>query len=186
MLKAMHSIPPRTISISGVNSVRVRTIDDYARFSLRIAPKNLANASRCFGCDLPRQIGAMAASAERLVLCLGPDEWQLSAPLNEANVIQTEFAAIYSDCAHSLVDIGCRETAIQVEGPAAALLLASGCPLDLATMPPRTGTRTVFDKTQIVLTKYEETRYRIEVWRSFAPHIWGILEAATHEIRLGI
>ena len=174
------------ISISGRNSLVVRTVENYARFSLRIALKDVAPVSRSFGPDLPTKIGNIANSGGRSALCLGPDEWQLSAPLDEANAIKTAFAAAYSDCVHSLVDIGHREIAIQVEGSAATILLSAGCPLNLETMPADSGTRTIFEKIPIILTKYSDTRFRVEVSRSFAPHLWGILEAVSYEIQLNI
>jgi sarcosine oxidase subunit gamma len=48
------------------------------------------------------------------------------------------------------------------------------------------GCRTIFDKVQIVLLREAERHFRIEVWRTFAGRVWGVLEAASREIELGI
>ena len=164
----------------------IEAVEDCARFSLRIAEGGITLASEAFGCDLPKVIGATTASGARLALCLGPDEWQLLAPLGERDAIEAQFAALYPDCPHSLVDVSHREVGISIEGTAAALALRSACPLDLGDMAVGTATRTIFDKAQIILIRDGENRFRIEVWRSFADHVWGILQAAGREIALGI
>lgn len=186
MLMEHHPLSGVTISAGGGASLRIRLAEDCARFSLRVAGEGIAEAGKAFGCELPARIGGIAISGERLALCLGPDEWLLLAPLREANGVIARFGAFYGDVPHSLVDIGHRETSVKIEGPAAATALAAACPLDLAGMAAGTGTRTVFDKAQIILIKRNEESYWIEVWCSFAPHVCGLLEAASHEIELGI
>lgn len=166
--------------------LRIEAVEDSARFSLRIGGDKIAHAARALGCDLPNTIGATAASGARLALCLGPDEWQLLAPLDERDAIETRFAALYSDCSHSLVDVSHREVGISIEGTAAVLALRSACPLDLGAMPVGTATRTIFDKAQIILIRQGQDSFRIEVWQSFADHVWGILQAAAREIDLEI
>ena len=39
-------------------------------------------------------------------------------------------------------------------------------------------TRTLYDKAEIVLWRRAETRFHIEVWRSFAPHVAASLGEA--------
>jgi sarcosine oxidase, subunit gamma len=52
-------------------------------------------------------------------------------------------------------------------------------------MPVGAGTRTVFDTVQVVLTREAESRFRLAVWRSFAPHARSLLETAAGEIPAG-
>lgn len=186
MLMEHHSLPETPIAVDGGALLSVRRAEDCARFSLRIPLEDAGGAAEAFGCDLPRVIGGMTSSAGQLALCLGPDEWLLMAPAGHEDHIARRFDTLYAQVPHSLVDLGHRETGIEIEGSAAAQALAAACPLDLASMPAGTGTRTIFDKAQIVLIKRDDTSYRIEVWRSFAPHVWGLLEAVSHEIALGI
>jgi sarcosine oxidase, subunit gamma len=162
----------------------IRAAEDAARFSLRIDPSAAAMAATAFGAPLPARIGQMATSGERLALQLGPDEWQLLAPLSDGDAIVESFGRLQTP--HSLVDIGHREEGILVEGEAASLALRSAIAFDVEAMPVGTGCRTVFDKAQIILIRETENRFRIEVWRSFADHVWHILHAVSREIALGI
>lgn len=186
MLQEHRHLEGRRIATQGPGVLRVERIEDCARFSLRVTDGNIALASKAFGCDLPRTIGATSDSGARLALCLGPDEWQLLAPLDGRDAIEAKFAALYPKMPHSLVDVSHREVGIVVEGTGATLALRSACPLDLRDMAVATVTRTVFDKAQIILFREGENRFRIEVWQSFADHVWGILQAAGREIELGI
>ncbi|RUM98436.1 sarcosine oxidase [Pseudaminobacter arsenicus] len=168
------------------SALAIAMADDCTRFSLRIAEEGIAQAGKAFGVALPKQIGGMTAAGGRLALCLGPDEWQLMAPLDERDALEAAFAALYAKVPHSLVDISHREVGIVVEGRDAALALRSACPLDLDEMAVGSATRTIFDKAQIVLIRQGQDSFRIEVWQSFADHVWGILQAAGREIALEI
>ena len=42
-------------------------------------------------------------------------------------------------------------------------------------------TRTLFVKAEIVLWRSEAERFHVEVWRSFAPYLKGLLAEATRE-----
>jgi sarcosine oxidase subunit gamma len=180
-----HPLEGRRID-SVLDRLAIGMAEDCARFSLRIDAEGLAVAGKAFGCELPSAIGAMRASGGRFAICLGPDEWQLFAPSSEAEGIDQRFAALYAGLPHSLVDVGHRDVGIEISGEAAALALASACALDLEAMPSGTATRTIFDKAQIVLIRHDEQHFRIEVWRSFASHVWAILEAASREVSLGM
>lgn len=157
-----------------------------ARFSLRVAPGDRAAAARGFGLGLPERIGVRVAEGGRSALCLGPDEWVLQAPEAEAAAIRDAFAGVYAEAPHSLADISDREIAYAIEGPAALDLLACGCPRDLARLRVGAGTRTVFDSAQVVLVREAEDRFRLEVWRSFAPHVRAILATASAELAAGL
>jgi len=186
MLLESHPLTGQPIMSAEPSSLAIQPVADCARYNLRIAPENLARAAKAFGSGLPDKIGATVASGEKLALCLGPDEWQLYAPLAASDAIEAAFTGLYASCPHSLVDTSHREIGISVEGTAAVLALRSACAFDFDAMAPGTGVRTIFDKSQIVLIRLDDDRFRIEVWRSFATHVWGLLEAASHEIALGI
>ena len=160
----------------------MRPAVDCARFSLRIAGAHLEMAGDAFGQDIPADIGAMSSNAQRTALCLGPDEWLLTAPESEGEAIAARFASISDRVLHSLVDVGHRTVGIDVSGPAAALVLNSGCPLDLEKFPIGGGTRTILDKAEIVLMRFEKEHFRLEIVRSFAEFVWNFLAAAGREI----
>lgn len=187
MLQQHHPLIDQAAMASpGAAPLTIRAAADTARFSLRIAPAQLAAASAAFGLELPARIGAVAADGDKLAVCLGPDEWYLTAPLAEQEALESRFAELYATALHSLVDIGHREVSIAVEGPKAVLALQSALAFDVAAMPVASGCRTLFDKAQIVLVRTAEEQFRIEVWRSFSEHAWGLLQAAAREIQLDI
>ncbi|MGD9507424.1 MAG: sarcosine oxidase subunit gamma [Geminicoccaceae bacterium] len=163
----------------------VEVAQDCARFSLRVLADDRAKGGDAFGCALPERIGGLTSSGERLAICLGPDEWLLMAPADEVLAIEERFAA-GMEHAYSLVDVSHREVGIEVRGPAATLALSSFCALDLENMPSGSATRTILDKAQAVLIKHAPDHYRIEVWQSFAGHLWGLLAVVSREIALGV
>ena len=174
-------------ALSGLklNGLSIAVAEDCARFSLRLRPENLAKASAAFGSAIPTHIGGLASSGEYLALCLGPDEWFLMAPSPATGAIHDRFATVM-DGAFSLVDVSHREVGIEVRGTAATLALSSVCALDLEAMPAGSATRTILDKVQAVLIKHAPDHYRIEVWQSFAGHLWTLLAAVSREISLDI
>ena len=183
----LHVIQPPAVNeapLSKATRLDIRAAEDAARFSLRIDPSAAATAATAFGAPLPARIGQTATSGGRLALQLGPDEWQLLAPLSEGDAIVESFGRLQTP--HSLVDVGHREVGILVEGEAASLALRSAIAFDVEAMPVGTGCRTVFDKAQIILIRETQNRFRIEVWRSFADHVWHILRAVSREIALDI
>ncbi len=186
MMHEHHPLVGREIAVRNTSPLNVRVAADGARFNLRIDPAHAAKAAKAFGLALPAKTGEVSLSAGRLAIRLGPDEWHLLAPLAELAAIEGAFAALYEKVPHSLVDVSHREVGIEVEGVAAVLALQSAVPFDIEAMPVGTGCRTIFDKAQIVLVHETPERFRIEVWRSFADHVWGILQAASREIALDI
>jgi sarcosine oxidase subunit gamma len=75
------------------------------------------------------------------------------------------------------VDISHRQFALEVSGPNAATILNGACPLDLdvSEFPVGMCTRTVLAKADIVLWRKREDVFHLEVWRSFAGYVSGIL-----------
>ena len=159
----------------------MRPTGDCARFSLRIAGAHLDKAVEAYGQDIPPKIGGMSSAAQMTALCLGPDEWFLMAPESEREGIATRFARISERAIHSLVDVGHRTVGIDVSGPAAALVLNSGCPLDLDNFPIGGCARTILDKAEIILMRLEREHYRLEIVRSFAEFVWNFLSVAGRE-----
>lgn len=158
---------------------------DCARFSLRVRDEDRAKAGNALGFTLPKRIGDLTSSGDCSAICLGPDEWFLMAPSGEAEAIAERFAA-GMDGAYSLVDVSHREVGIEVRGRDTTLALSSICALDLEAMPSGSATRTILDKSPAVLVKHAPDHYRVEVWQSFAGHIWTLLEAVRREIELDI
>lgn len=138
------------------------------RYSLRArtaqALETLLNAK------VPKKIGVMEAD----IACLGPDEWLLRT---KADTVMPTGAGLPV----SITDISERSICLVVEGPLAAELLMSGCPLDLASFAVGRATRTVYETVEIILIRQDENRFHIEVWRSFSVWLWtAMTSAASH------
>ncbi len=116
---------------------------------------------------LPAQIGDVAGG----IACLGPDEWLALLPAG--TVLESGAGQPVS-----VVDVSSRAVGIVVEGPGAAALVATGCPLDIERMAVGRATRTVFETVEIVLWRKAEHTFHIEVWRSFAPWLGAALVSA--------
>ena len=117
---------------------------------------------------LPTRIGDISDGAAGLAVMLGPDEWLLIGELPAGGQGQPV----------SMTEITERQIGLVIEGPRAAELLMSGCPLDLARMAAGRGTRTIYETVEITLLKLSDTRFHVEVWRSFAPWLWAALAQA--------
>ena len=136
-----------------------------SRFSLR--GRDAKALSGLIGHALPAKIG----DANGGVAKLGPDEWYAVLPEGEA-LPNGDGEKL------SVVDVSSRAVGLVIEGEGAAQLLMAGCPLDLESMKPGRATRTVFETVEIVLFRETATRFRVEVWRSFAPWLWTALSVA--------
>lgn len=140
-------------------------------------------AGGAFGAELPRRPNRSATAGERAALWLGPDEWLLLAPETDAAGLPASLESALAHAPHALVDVTHRQTAILVSGSGVEPLLNAFVPLELteAAFPVGMATRTIFEKAEIVLWRTGSAAFHIEVWRSFAPYVWELLEAVRRE-----
>lgn len=153
-----------------------------ARFVLRSADATAA-VGAAFGVAIPARPLASATAGNRSALWLGPDEWLLLAPAAQTAALYQTLTAALDGIAGALVDISHRQTALLIEGAKAAAVLNAGVPLDLslAAFPVGMVTRTIFEKAEIVLWRTGPKAFRVEVWRSFAPYVLALLQAADRD-----
>lgn len=161
----------------------LKLLPTAARHILRGGPKVRLAAAGAFGVAIPESACRAVTERERAALWLGPDEWLLISPEHSADMTGALTAAL-AQLPHSLVDVSHRQIALELSGPRAELLLAAGCPLDLAVgaFPVGMCTRTVLGKTEVVLWRTGTEAFRIEVWRSFAPYLCDFLEEAARGV----
>ena len=164
-------------------SVWLRALPPACRWVLRGAAEVRAAAGTALGMEIPAQACRATVMGERAALWLGPDEWLLLAPTEQSG-LATRIERALADLPHSLVDVSHRQVGLLVSGDAATLLLASGCPLDLApaAFPVGMCTRTMLAKAEVVLWRLASDAFRIEVWRSFAPYVSQYLGEAARGI----
>ena len=89
---------------------------------------------------------------------------------------------------HALVDVSHRQFALEVSGPYAEIILRGACPLDLhiSQFPVGMCTRTVLAKADITLWRTREDAFHMEVWRSFAGYVGGLLTENARELYPGV
>jgi heterotetrameric sarcosine oxidase gamma subunit len=148
------------------------------RLSLRARGETATALGGAVGVTLPVEVCRAVSAGDRHALCLGPDEWLLIAPEGDIALLHAG-----EGIAASVVDISHRQTAIAVTGTKAAEALNAFCALDLdlEVFPVGMCTRTLLGKAEIILWRTDADAFRTEVWRSFAPYVWGCLEEARLE-----
>ncbi len=162
--------------------VSLEFLPDIARFNLRLSETDAASASTAFGITLPTTIGETIRKEKRSALCLGPDEWVLYTDEEDGDALESASGQLYESVPHSFVSISNREVAFSIKGAQAITLLSVGCPTDLRDMPVGSGRRTVFDGATVVIHRDGPDDFRMEVWRSFLPHVWELLNIANREL----
>lgn len=168
------SVPTRTATL--------RNAAPATRFILRGADA-IELASKAFGVAIPTRPCTSATAGERSAFWLGPDEWLLIAPEADTAALQQGLMAALEGVNCALVDVSHRQKALLLDGPGAATMLNAGVPLDLSlkAFPVGIVARTIFEKAEIVLCRTGEQAFRIEVWRSFAPYVLELLQAADRD-----
>jgi sarcosine oxidase subunit gamma len=158
----------------------VQPLPPATRYILRGGAEVRAAAEGALGVGIPSRACRASAQGSRAALWLGPDEWLLIAGEAAASVVAAALSAALAGRPHSLVDVSHRQTAFTVSGPQAALLLSTGCPLDLdeSAFPVDMCTRTMLAKAEVVVWRTASQAFRIEVWRSFAAYVSQYLAEA--------
>ena len=171
---------PRVAPIGAGTLVAVGLAAPASRFSFRGSSEAAAACGQAFGCTLTEDVCRAVEQGERAALWLGPDEWLLLSPEAGTAALFQAIETALGTVPHALVDISHRQVGFDIAGGAAAVVLNSGCPLDLslAAFPVGMSTRTVLAKSDIVLWRRAPERFRLEVNRSFATYVAGYLRMA--------
>ncbi|HEY3850075.1 MAG TPA: sarcosine oxidase subunit gamma family protein [Steroidobacteraceae bacterium] len=149
-----------------------------------------ALAAPAWGVAFSEEACRAIISGSRATLWLGPEEFLLldlgsgdgSNGESHAGVAQTLEGAL-AGAPHALVDVSHRQFALEISGAHAATILSGACPLDLDTraFPVGMCTRTVLAKADIVLWRTGQSTFHLEVWRSFAAYVSGLLGEIARE-----
>jgi sarcosine oxidase, subunit gamma len=171
---------PPDITTSAV----LRLLPPAVRHILRGEPAVMAAAGEVLGLSLSMPPCRASAQGTRSALWLGPDERLLLADEASAADTAARLGEALRDRPHSLVDVSHRQVAFAISSTQAAAVLAAGCPLDLDAdaFPPGMCTRTVLAKAEIVLWRRTDDSFHVEVWRSFAAYVSGLIAEAAREL----
>ena len=151
----------------------LRPVAASARFVLQGGPAALAAAASALGIPDADDAGRTTGDDATTLIWLGPDERLLIAWRESATTLGARLDPVLTGHSHSLVDVTQRQIGLRLTAPFAADLLNCGCPLDLhpARFPVGSGTRTLFNKTDIVIWRRGVDEFHIEVWRSFEDYL---------------
>jgi sarcosine oxidase, subunit gamma len=168
----------------------IRALPPAMRFILQGDVGVRSAAASVWGVAFAEQSCRAMMQGARATLWLGPNEYLLLGGINGSEAgdeSQTAAAGALElalrDMPHALVDISHRQFALEVSGPHAATILNGGCPLDLdlGEFPLGMCTRTVLAKADIVLWRTRDDAFHVEVWRSFAGYVTGLLREIAME-----
>lgn len=154
-----------------------------AQLALHLDPADARAFADAAGVALAEAMPRVAATGEWRSLRLAPDEWLLLGPAGDAARIAGAARGLAAP--HSLVDVSSRMLALRIEGPAAAALVASACPLDLAhaAFPPGAATRTLFGKVTVVLERLcEQDCFRMQYGRSYDAYVTELIRTAAPDL----
>jgi len=157
----------------------LRGLPPASRFAFHGGAAARAAVHSVWGVAFSEEACRANAHTSRATLWMGPDEYLLldfeaGAP---ASTLFDALEGAMADVPHALVDISHRQFAFEIGGPHAATILSGACPLDLdiAQFPVGMCTRTVLAKADITLWRARADAFHLEVWRSFAGYVMGVL-----------
>ncbi len=137
------------------------------------------------GLRVPVIPNTASLSDKRQLLWLGPDEWLLKLhnanPQGAGDATESALRNALLGQHVSIVQVGSGNTTLRVQGPAAADLLARGCPLDLHPRAFPTGSlaQTHIAKASATILCIETaTNFEVTVRRSFADYLCRWLQQA--------
>jgi sarcosine oxidase, subunit gamma len=162
----------------------LEVLPDAAKLAFRGRPSAVQAAGAAFGIELPQTACRFNVKGNRSVYWLGPDEWLLHATGERASEPFAILEKALAGHSCSLVDISHRSDAFALSGASSEYILNHGCPLDLSpqAFPVGMCTRTILGKATILLSRPQADTFHIDVWRSFAPYVWQLLDEARGEL----
>lgn len=147
----------------------------------------LDGVKKVTGLNLPTQVGTTAGKHDETCLfCLGPDEWLVTAPRDDAKDLADTLAKALKSIHAAVNKVGQGGTVIAIEGAHARDVLSKGCSLDLhpkVFMPGRCA-QTLLARAAVLLhqTAYDKATgscaYDVHVRWSFADYLFRWLEDA--------
>jgi sarcosine oxidase subunit gamma len=166
----------------------MKAVPPAMRFILHGDAQVRVLAAPIWGAAFSEQPCRAVVQDARATLWLGPDEYLLLGA-DEASqaAVAGALERALGDLPHALVNVSHRQFALEVSGPHAATLLSGACPLDLdlGEFPVGMCTRTVLAKADIVLWRTRADAFHLEVWRSFAGYVTGLLSEIAGEFYSG-
>ncbi|WP_350334906.1 sarcosine oxidase subunit gamma [Coralliovum pocilloporae] len=125
------------------------------------------------GLDLPVEPNTTSRSGRRIAVWLGPDEWGIVAPEEDAALMGALISA-FGDQHVSVVDLSDNRTTLSLSGEAAWTVMNKGCPLDIDPVCWSVGksAQTVYSRAQVLIIQTgDEPEFKLFVRNSFAEYL---------------
>ena len=145
------------------------------------APAFVQAVLQATGLHLPLKANTASINPQRQLLWLGPDEWLLKCREGQARALADAVRTVLQGQHVSVVEVGDGNTTLLIYGPAAAELLARGCPLDLhprVFVAGNVAQSHAAKASATILCLEPGTRFEVTVRRSFADYLARWLCAA--------
>ncbi len=129
------------------------------------------------GVALPLTPNTISSAGTRRIAWLGPYEWQLTLPGEEAASMHAALEQALSGQHIAVVNVSDGYTVIVLDCPDATEILARDCPLDFhpTSFPVGSCAQSVLGKSGGLFVREAEQRFAICVRRSFAEYLWQLL-----------
>ena len=170
---------------SAAGYLSIRELPLLAQLNLRVDASDatvIRRLSDSLGVSLPLTPNSVTRADDRRALWLGPDEWLVVAPADQAGSLDQALRNGLAGAFSSIVDVSANRTVLEIRGVKAHDLLAHGVPIDLD--PPAFGpgrcAQTLLAKAQVIIERRgDEPAFHLYVRSSFATYAadW-LLDAA--------
>jgi len=150
-------------------------------------PAFRAAVSRALNLELPVQPCSSVADNMHRLVWVGPDDWFVLGPKDQASAIEAQLRAALAGMHHAVTDVSGGYTVLHLSGTPVREVLAQGCPLDLhpRVFRPGSSAGSVFFKASIWLWQTDQAPvYELLVRSSFMGYFWLMLERCTQECGL--
>ena len=171
--------------------MRLRERQRLGKIDLRGDPHDrafMAAAGRVLDLLLPTEPSTSAVKDQISALWLGPDQWLLTCPTQDAPGLIETLRAALADVHSAITDVSDGRVAFRVAGPSARDVLAKGTPLDLhpRAFGPGSCAQSLLAKASVLIHLVDDEPERgpsfdVYVARSFAHYLWTWLEDAGRE-----
>ncbi|MFG3594668.1 sarcosine oxidase subunit gamma [Bradyrhizobium sp. RDI18] len=170
-------------AVSASSEAFMSALPGTGKVIFRCRRSAISAAEAALGIALPRQACRFVTFGQTTAYWLGPDEWMLQLSEEDpARIIERAQKALAGQPC-SIVDVSHRSEVFAISGPRSEYVLNHACPLDLseAAFPVSACTRTILGKASVLLSRTTAETFHVDIWRSFAPYAWQLLDEVRTE-----
>ena len=158
-------------------SLSIRELQLLAQLNLRVDAADAAVMGRLsdsLGFALPLTPNTVNLAGDRRALWLGPDEWLVVGPADQAASLEQALGYGLAEAFGSVVDVSANRTVLEIRGPSARDVLAHGVPIDLdpRSFGANRCAQTLLAKAQVIIEhRGDEGAFQVYVRSSFASYV---------------